>query len=81
VYDQDGQALNWSVRQLELDLDANQYAQEQESGVNFHMEIDVPKSGVSLRSGVYDWTSNLAGTLELPFNKLQNGQAPRLASK
>ena len=75
VYDQDGQALNWSVRELELDLDATQYAQAQENGVNFHMEIDVPKSGFYLRSGVYDWTSNLAGTLELPFSKLQRGQS------
>jgi hypothetical protein len=62
------------VRQLDLDLDAAHYAHEQENGVNFHLEIDVPKSGVYLRSGVYDWTSNQAGTLELPFSKLQSGQ-------
>jgi VWFA-related protein len=74
VYDRDGQALNWMVRQLDLDLDAAHYAHEQENGVNFHLEIDVPKSGVYLRSGVYDWTSNQAGTLELPFSKLQSGQ-------
>jgi VWFA-related protein len=81
AYDQDGQALNWEFRQLDLDLDAAQYAKEQDNGVNLHLEIDVPKSGAYLRSGVYDWTSSLAGTLELPLSKLQSGQAAGLASK
>ena len=81
VYDQDGQALNWIVRQLDLDLDAPHYALEQRSGVNFGLTIDVPQSGAYLCGGVYDWTSNLAGTLEFPLRSVQAGHAPGSGSR
>jgi VWFA-related protein len=68
VYDQDGKPLNWMVKQVNLDIDAARYAEVQENGVNFRLEIDVPKDGVSLRSGVYDRESDLAGTLEVPLS-------------
>jgi VWFA-related protein len=78
VYDRDGRALNWMVRQIDLDMDAARYAQVKENGVNFALEIDVPegapgdaaKSGVSLRAGVFDLDANLAGTLEVPLSSV-----------
>jgi|SRR5580658_464117 VWFA-related protein len=68
AYDEEGQLLNWSVRQLDLDLDTTHYAREQENGVNFQLEIDVPKSAVYIRTGVYDVASGKAGTLEVPLS-------------
>ena len=72
VYDQQGRPLNWMVKQVNLDMDAARYAEVQQNGVNFTLEIDVPKDGVSLRSGVYDRESNLAGTLEVPLSAVVN---------
>jgi len=68
VYDQDGQALNWVTRHLDLEFDGAHYGQEQKNGVNFHLEIDAPNSGVYLRSGVYDVASSKVGTLEIQLS-------------
>jgi hypothetical protein len=70
VYDKDGKGLDWMVRQVDVDLDAAHYADALNSGVNFQLEIEVPKSGVSLRSGVYDWASHHAGTLAIPLSSI-----------
>jgi VWFA-related protein len=72
VYDREGAALNWMVKQLSLNMDAARYAEVQANGVNFSLDIDVPKNGVSLRSGVYDLASHQAGTLELPLSSVVN---------
>jgi hypothetical protein len=32
------------------------------------MEIDLPNTEVYLETGVYDWGSGKAGTLEIPLN-------------
>jgi VWFA-related protein len=76
VYSQDGRPLNWLVRQVNLDMDAARYAKVQENGVNFRLEIDAPQHSGSLRAGVYDKLSNLAGTLEVPFSAVTNPVAP-----
>jgi VWFA-related protein len=70
VYDRDGRALNWMVRELDLTMDAARFAQVKANGVNFREEIDVPKTGVFLRGGVYDQSSGLAGTIEIPFDSV-----------
>jgi len=70
VYGQNGKPLNWMARQLDLTMDAARYAEVQADGVNFRLEIDVPKDSVSLRSGVFDRESNLAGTLEVPLTSV-----------
>jgi len=69
IYDREGKPLNWMIKQVNLDMDAARFAEVQANGVNFRLEIDVPKDGVSLRSGVYDRESNLAGTLEVPLSQ------------
>ncbi len=70
VYDRGGKALNWMVKQLNLDMDDARFAEVQANGVSFNLEIDVPNDGASLRGGVYDLTSHLAGTLEVPLGSV-----------
>jgi hypothetical protein len=68
VYNHEGKAVNWMLRQINLNPDAAHYTLAQTSGVNLYLEIDAPDDGVSLRGGIYDLNANLAGTLEIPLN-------------
>jgi VWFA-related protein len=68
VYNREGKAVNWMLRQINLNPDAAHYTLAQTSGVNLYLEIDAPDSGVSLRGGVYDLNANLAGTLGIPLS-------------
>jgi VWFA-related protein len=70
AYSREGQALNWMVKTLDLDMDAARFAQVKANGVNFSLDIDVPNGGVTLRSGVFDLNTNLAGTLEIPLSSV-----------
>jgi len=70
VYSHEGRALNWMVRNLDLDMDAARYAQVKANGVNFSLDIDAPNGAVSLRSGVFDLNGGLAGTLEIPLSSV-----------
>jgi VWFA-related protein len=81
AYDSDGRPVNWLVREVDLNLNPAQYASAREVGVNFRFDIDLPKDAVTLRSGVYDLQSSLAGTLEIPLTKVMVGQAPGLKSR
>ena len=62
-------------------MDAARYAQAQANGVSFRLPIDAPKGGVSLRSGVYDLESNLAGTMEVPLQSVLVAQTPGLKAR
>ncbi len=68
VYNHEGKPLNWMLRQINLKLDAAHYATAQTDGVNLYLEIDAPNDGASLRGGIYDLNSNLAGTLQIPLS-------------
>ena len=81
AYDRDGRPMNWLVRQMDFSPDAARFEQMRENGVNFRLEIDVPKEAVSLRSGIYDLNSNLTGTLEVQLTSVVVGQAPGLKSR
>jgi VWFA-related protein len=70
IYDHEGHAVNWMVRNVDLDMDAARYAQVKANGVNFSLDIDVPNGGVTLRSGIFDLNANLAGTLEIPLSSV-----------
>ncbi|MGC1420831.1 MAG: VWA domain-containing protein [Terracidiphilus sp.] len=68
AYDRDGHALNWQGGTLAMNLAPDVYAAIQRSGVPAHFEIDVPSDkDVFLATGVYDWQSGKAGTLEIPL--------------
>ncbi len=81
AYDREGRPVNWLVRQIDLSMDAAQYARVQQNGVNFRLEIDVPKDAITLRSGIYDLGSSLTGTLEVPLTSVLVGQAPGLKAR
>jgi VWFA-related protein len=73
VFDHDGKALNWGGGTLDLNVkDTAAYSAIQRSGVPARFEIDVPKGDTYLATGVYDWTSNKAGTLEIPLTGLKS---------
>jgi VWFA-related protein len=72
AFDHDGKALNWAGGTLALDVTDAAYAAIQRDGVPAHIDIDVPKGEAYLATGVYDWTSNKAGTLEIPLAGLKS---------
>ena len=72
VFNRAGIGVNWMLRQIDLNPDAEHYADAQTTGVNLYLEIDSPSDGVSLRGGVYDFNANLAGTLEIPLSAVSN---------
>jgi VWFA-related protein len=68
AYDRDGNAVNWSAVTQGMLLEPDIYKQIQKSGIPAHMEIDLPNKDVYLETGVYDWDTGKAGTLEIPLH-------------
>ncbi|HEX4581257.1 MAG TPA: hypothetical protein VH139_04310 [Acidobacteriaceae bacterium] len=82
AYDQNGKALNWQAGAMNLTTTRDVQAQGA-AAIPAHMVIDVPKDAVSLVTGVYDWSTNKAGTREILMNSLPlpaTGQPPATAS-
>jgi VWFA-related protein len=75
-YDRDGKPLNWLVRVIQFAVPPERAAAVLAAGVGFGMEIDVPAADVYLRSGVYDFGSSKAGTLEIPLAAVVAQAAP-----
>jgi VWFA-related protein len=72
AYDREGQALNWQGGTLAMNLAPDMYAAIQRSGVPAHFEIDLPSDkDVFLETGVYDWETGRAGTLEISINSVR----------
>jgi hypothetical protein len=68
AYDRDGHALNWQGGTLAMNLTPDVYASLERSGVPAHFEIDLPSDqDVFMETGVYDWETGKAGTLEIPI--------------
>jgi VWFA-related protein len=72
VYNREGKAVNWILRQIDLNPDAAHYTAAQDTGVNLYLEIDAPDTAVALRGGVYDLNADLAGTLGIPLSAVVN---------
>jgi VWFA-related protein len=68
AYDREGNAVNWIGATQGMNLAPDVFASIQKSGVPGHMEIDLPDKDVYLVTGVYDWNSGKAGTLEIPLH-------------
>jgi VWFA-related protein len=66
AYSQRGGSLNWLVRSVNLAIRPDQMAIAESSGIPFHFDFDMPPGDVYLRAGVYDPSTNRAGTLEIP---------------
>jgi hypothetical protein len=66
AYDRNGSALNWMGGTLLMKLSPDTWVTVQKSGVPTHLEIDVPRDqDVVLSTGVYDYSSSRAGTLQV----------------
>lgn len=71
AYDRDGKALNWASSTAKLSLNPATFNSIEKSGLRAHMEIDVPRTDIYLATGVYDWNTGRAGTLEVPVDSLK----------
>lgn len=76
AYDRDGNAVNWFGAMQSMSLSPKAYTALQKSGIPAHLEIDLPDKDVVLETGVFDWATGKAGTLEIP---LHPGAAPSTA--
>jgi hypothetical protein len=54
-----------------LKIKPDVYAVFQNTGVQLHAEIGVPKGNFWLRTGVYDQASQKVGTLEVPLSSVK----------
>jgi hypothetical protein len=77
AYDRDGKALNWTGSTANLNLKPASFDSIEKSGLRAHMEIDLPKGDAWLATGVYDWNTSKAGTLEIPLNSLKAESAAK----
>ena len=68
AYDRDGKAVNWEGGTMDMNVKPDTWTAIQKSGIPAHMEVDLPNEEIYLRTGVYDWGSNKAGTLEIPLS-------------
>ncbi len=72
AHDREGHAVNWVGATQTMNLTPDLYAAMQRSGVPAHFEIDLPVNAeVFLETGVYDWATGKAGTLEVPLRSTQ----------
>jgi VWFA-related protein len=70
AYDRDGKALNWIGTKQLMNINEATYVAIQRSGIPASLEIDVPPGAVYLATGIYDWGSKKAGTLQVPLANL-----------
>ncbi len=80
AYDRDGHALNWAGGTQVMDISPELFAAIQGSGVPAHIDIDVPADkDVYLQTGVYDWGTDKAGTLQvaLPARETHTASAAK----
>ena len=74
AYDRDGNSVNWVGVVQNMDVNPAQFEAIQKNGVPVHMEIDLPDKDLYLETGVYDWNTGKAGTMEIPLHPA--GAAP-----
>ena len=77
AYSYEGKALNAIGKKIPIQLKPDLFAKMQQGGFQLHEEIELPKTDVFLQTGIYDLTTNHAGTLAIPVRVV----APPAASK
>jgi len=70
AYDRYGQIAGRKDHLVQLNVKPNVYAIFQQTGVQLHAEIGVPKGQYWLRTGVYDQGSRKVGTMEIPLSSV-----------
>jgi hypothetical protein len=74
AYDRSGKAVNWTGGKMNMSLNPASYAKAQRTGISAPMEIDLPDTGASLATGIYDLNSGKAGSLDIPLSVDTIGQ-------
>ncbi len=75
AYDRYGNVMSRKDHVVQLQIKPDVWAVYQNSGVQLHADIAVPKGQYWLRTGVYDQQSRKVGTMELPLGSVQTLQA------
>jgi hypothetical protein len=67
VYDRYGNIINREDHLAQLNIKPDAYAIFQNTGVQLHAQLAVPKGNYWLRTGIYDRGSRKVGTMEIPL--------------
>ena len=71
VYDRFGNVVSRREHLVGLNIKPDIYAIFQQTGVQLHAEIEVPRGQYWLRTGVYDPAAHRVGTMEIPFSAVK----------
>jgi len=71
AYDRYGNIMSRKDHLIALNIKPDVYALYQNTGVQLHGEIAVPKGNYWLRTGVYDRNSRKVGTMEIPLSAVK----------
>jgi VWFA-related protein len=74
VYDRYGEVASREDHLVALNIKPDVYTIFQQTGVQLHAEIRVPKGQYWLRTGVYDQASHKVGTMEVPLAAVVEAQ-------
>ncbi len=67
VYDRYGNMVSREDHLVALNIKPDAYAAFQNTGVQLHAQLAVPKGNLWLRTGIYDRNSSKVGTMEIPL--------------
>jgi VWFA-related protein len=67
AFDDDGTPVNWTSGDQTMNVTQARYEQLLKTGIPARMPIDLPNKDLILLTGVYDWNSGRAGSLETPL--------------
>lgn len=68
AYGRDGFPVNSVIGEQRISLSPRAYTEARGIGLQFRMDIDVPRGDVFLSTGIYDVASRRAGTMSLSLN-------------
>jgi VWFA-related protein len=79
AYDSYGKVLAVRSQTLKLPLTPAEHADFESHPFQFYLPIDLPTDTITLRLGVFDGTSNRAGTFEIPATSIKPNPTPSVA--
>lgn len=71
VYDRFGNVVSRREHLVGLNIKPDIYTIFQQTGVQLHAEVEVPRGQYWLRTGVYDPATHRAGTMEIPLSAVK----------
>ena len=71
IYDRYANTISREDHLVELNIKPDAYTLFQNSGVQIHAQLAVPKGSCWLRTGIYDRTSHKVGTIEIPLSEVK----------